>query len=327
MRKAIVFITVFALFFLLVYDVKADCRGCCSRRGGVTCKDGITLCADGTQLSQACIDRACNVCPEESFTASDTIKIASFNIQVFGRSKASKPEVLEILSQTIASFDIVAIQEIRDKTETAIKGLEVAVDALGTNYDFIIGPRLGRTNSKEQYAFFYNTETVTSVGSYTYDEGGIDKYHREPLIALFKSKKGSFDVVIINIHVDPDDAKSEINSLPNVVVDAIVHFSEKDVIVLGDMNADCEYFDENDQTSTLRGQAFRWLITNDMDTNVAASSCTYDRIISTLTLNEDYTGVSDIFRFDQMFELDCAAKEISDHYPVFAEFFVGKDTD
>jgi hypothetical protein len=29
----------------------------------------------------------------------------------------------------------------------------------------------------------------------------------------------------------------------------------------------------------------------------------------------------------QKFELDGAPKEISDHYPVFAEFFVDKDTD
>ena len=64
-----------------------------------------------------------------------------------------------------------------------------------------------------------------------------------------------------------------------------------------------------------------------MDTNLAKSSCTYDRIISTLTLNQDYTGNVEVFRFDQQFELDCTPKEVSDHYPVAAEFFVGKDTD
>jgi len=234
---------------------------------------------------------------------------------------------MEILAHTIASFDIVAIQEIRDKTETAIKDLEVAIDALGINYDFIIGPRLGRTYSKEQYAFFYNTETVSSLGSYTYDERGNDRYHREPLIGFFKAKNAPFDFVIINIHVDPDDAKSEIDDLTSVIVDAIVQFSEKDVILLGDMNADCGYFDETDQTSPLKAQAYRWLITDEMDTNLATSSCTYDRIISTITMDEDYTGIAGVFRFDQNFELDCAPTEISDHYPVFAEFFVGRDTD
>ncbi len=171
MKKLTVSIFAVALIFVMVGTIHADCRGCCSRSGGVTCQNGITICADGTQLSEKCIAKGCDVCPEEdTTTAPDTIKIASFNIQVFGRTKASKPEVMEILAKTISSFDIVAIQEIRDKSGTAIKKLEVAVDALGTNYDFIIGPRLGRTTSKEQHAFFYNTDTIIVLDSDTYVE-------------------------------------------------------------------------------------------------------------------------------------------------------------
>ena len=64
-----------------------------------------------------------------------------------------------------------------------------------------------------------------------------------------------------------------------------------------------------------------------MDTNVAASECTYDRIIITTSLDEDYAGTASVFRFDQQFELDCEPKEVSDHYPVVSEFFVNKDTD
>ena len=41
--------------------------------------------------------------------------IASFNIQVFGQSKLSKPQVVEILAQVARQFDIVAIQEVRAK--------------------------------------------------------------------------------------------------------------------------------------------------------------------------------------------------------------------
>lgn len=156
---------------------------------------------------------------------------------------------------------------------------------------------------------------------------GVDKYQREPFIAYFKAKDGSFDFVVIDIHTEPDDTKSELNDLPNVITDASNHFSERDVILLGDMNADCDYLNEDDQTLTLRNQSYRWLITNDMDSNVADTSCTYDRMIVTSTLDEDLSGISGVFRFDQQFELDCAAKEISDHYPVFAEFFINKDTD
>ncbi len=39
-------------------------------------------------------------------TDNATISIAAFNIQVFGKTKAGKPEVMEILARTISEFDI-----------------------------------------------------------------------------------------------------------------------------------------------------------------------------------------------------------------------------
>ena len=174
---------IISLFIILTASsAYADCRGCCRGHGGIVCIDGITKCIDGTALSDKCKNKGCNVCDDNVSIpeAKDTIKIASFNIQVFGRSKASKPEVMEILSRIISQFDIVAIQEIRDKSGKAIKDLEVAVDDLGENYDFIIGPRLGRTSSKEQYAYFYRVSTIRVGGSYTYTETGDDIIHREP---------------------------------------------------------------------------------------------------------------------------------------------------
>ena len=51
-----------ALIFLTAFDVSADCRGCCLKRGGVVCRNGITKCADGTALSAACQARGCNKC-------------------------------------------------------------------------------------------------------------------------------------------------------------------------------------------------------------------------------------------------------------------------
>ena len=79
------------------------------------------------------------ICTFTSF-ADDTIKIASFNIQVFGQSKSSKPEVMEILADIIRGFDIVAIQEVRDKPGTAIVRLLNTVNSNGSKYDYIIGP-------------------------------------------------------------------------------------------------------------------------------------------------------------------------------------------
>lgn len=329
MRKTIVFMLSLFIFLCVPSMVFADCRGCCAGHGGITCVNGVTRCLDGTSLSANCISKGCNVCGNETTGATqDTIKIANFNIQVFGRTKAKKAEVMEILAGTISRFDIVAVQEIRDKTGSAVKDLEVAVDNLGENYDFVIGPRLGRTSSKEQYAYFYKVSTIAFEGSYTYDDSANDVFHREPFIAKFKAKNGNFDFILITIHTDPDHANSEIKALHSTATDAKNYFSdEPDIIILGDLNADCSYFDENETDYPLRSSEYRWLIENDMDTNVAKSSCAYDRIIITTALNQDYVGVSEVFRFDLEFDLDCEPKEVSDHYPVYAEFHISKDSD
>ena len=259
----------------------------------------------------------------------ETIIIANFNIQVFGKAKVRKTDVMVILAKTITQFDIVAVQEIRDKSGTAIRELEHAVDTMGTDYEYIIGPRLGRTSSKEQYAFMYNTKTITAGESYTFNDQA-DFFRRDPFIAQFHANNGRYDFVLITLHTDPDDATREINTIPMVVRDAQNHFpDEKDFIILGDLNADCKYFDEDDPASPLRNPEFMWLITNDMDTNLAKSSCTYDRIVITaMSTTEDYTGQSGVFRFDTVFSsTPNMAKKVSDHYPVYGVFYVNRDKD
>jgi deoxyribonuclease-1-like protein len=323
-------IILFAMFFFIHPAYAADCRGCCSGGGGLECFNGITRCSDGSAISQKCLQNGCDVCPETETTAqptgSKTITIASFNIQLFGRTKASNFEVMGILAETIAQFDLVAIQGIREKTGTAIKILEVKADDFGNDYNFIIGPRLGRTTSKEQYAFFYKTSAIELKGSYTFSDKK-DKFQRAPFIADFKAKGGAFDFVVINIHTDPDDATNEINALPEVIFDAKNHYSEPDVILLGDLNADGIYYDENNYNLPLRDSKYIWLITNNMDTTVAGPSNTYDRIIITSATAEDFMNIAGVFRFDQQFEMICKPKEVSDHYPVFAKFRIDKDTD
>jgi hypothetical protein len=48
-------------------------------------------------------------------TITDTLSIATFNIQVFGQSKISKTDVMANVVTIIKNYDGVAIQEIRSK--------------------------------------------------------------------------------------------------------------------------------------------------------------------------------------------------------------------
>ena len=105
-------------------------------------------------------------CGNDKVPDVDTIGIGSFNIEIFGQSKARKKEVMSILANILSRYDIVAIQEIRDKSMSALPKLIEQLDEVsGKEFDYVISPRLGRSNSKEQYAFIYNTATLEYTGS------------------------------------------------------------------------------------------------------------------------------------------------------------------
>ena len=61
------------------------------------------------------------------------------------------------------------------------------INADGRHYDYVVGPRLGRTNSKEQYVYIFDSETIEidRQALYTVADPG-DRLHREPLVGWFR---------------------------------------------------------------------------------------------------------------------------------------------
>jgi endonuclease/exonuclease/phosphatase family metal-dependent hydrolase len=254
----------------------------------------------------------------------ETIKIAAFNIQVFGRAKRQKENVMDVLTSIVREFDLILIQEIRDSSEETIPiFLQEINDVDGPKYSYIRSERLGRSTSKEAYAYLYNTETVKFVdeSDYVYDDV-YDVFEREPYIASFVS--GNFDFTIIGIHIKPDDTYSEMGNLTNVINFVMSENpKELDTIMIGDFNADGTYFDETDLTNPLRSSDFYWVITNDMDT-MTKTDYSYDRIVLiNATYNHEYiTDSASVFKFDIEYDImnQTFVWEVSDHYPIYAEF-------
>ena len=88
-RHVICIILIIALtLVVLPFQVQANCRGCCSRHGGVTCVDGITQCRDGSSLSSKCQSKGCNKCGGVSSGSSSR----SFSPSAANPSKSSTIE-------------------------------------------------------------------------------------------------------------------------------------------------------------------------------------------------------------------------------------------
>ena len=261
---------------------------------------------------------------QDQVEETETAKIAAFNIQIFGQAKSQKEDVMSVLTKIVREFDIVLIQEVRDASEQTISNFVEEINQLeGPQYSFVRSERLGRTTSKDAYAYLYNTQTVQFIqGSDFVFNDVADVFEREPYIASFKI--GNFDFVLIGIHTKPDDAYNEIGNL-TLVVSSIQASKpeEKDIIVMGDFNADGSYFDESATSNPFKASQYHWLITDNMDTMVK-TDYTYDRIvILDTTLSHEYgAGAAQVFYFDQLYGLNnqTFVGEVSDHYPVFAQY-------
>jgi deoxyribonuclease-1-like protein len=249
-----------------------------------------------------------------------TVRVATFNIQVYGVSKAGKPEVMRILADVVRRFDVVAIQEIRAIDQTVLPQLVELANADGRAYDFVLGPRLGRTSSKEQYAYVYDTARleVEPDSVYTIPDRN-DRLHRAPLVARFRTRSPSrgreFTFTLVNVHTDPDEVRDEVDLLDEVI--RFVRRSddrEDDVILLGDLNADERKLGE---LAAMPNVA--WVISGE-PTNTRRTA-TYDNLVFDARATGEYTGRAGVLDLEATYGLSRErALEVSDHLPVWAEF-------
>lgn len=268
------------------------------------------------------------------------LTIAAFNVQIFGQKKANDAFVMETLVKIIQRYDIILIQEIRDSKETAIFKLQNKVnEASPTNpFDMKVSPRMGRSSSKEQYAFLYRRGSGLRVENiYVYDDGDeglnnksqniiVDTFEREPYIIHFSSSNTDLkEFALCGIHVAPEEAVHEIQALKEVFVDIQQRFRISDIMVMGDLNADCSYVPKKSwaEISLKSDPSYHWLLGDEEDTTVSKTNCAYDRFIgkggrfSTAESGDVVAGSPRVFNYMQEYGLTLEkALDISDHYPI-----------
>jgi endonuclease/exonuclease/phosphatase family metal-dependent hydrolase len=255
----------------------------------------------------------------------EIIRLCSFNIQIFGVSKMVKPEVVNILTDIISRSDVTAIQEVRSQD---IAPVVQFMQLLPPRYAYVLGPREGRSSSKEQYWIIYDSAKLTLLAENTWADPE-DIFERNPLGVYFQTRD-KFDFILIDNHIQPSNAGREIAAMPGVIQYFQDLWQESDTILVGDFNADGAYYDENILASVFPETEYRIIITNEYDTTLAAGDNTYDRIIITASTIEDYTGAFGVIRFDEVYDftgLTIQPRHVSDHFPVWAEFRLDADTD
>ena len=261
------------------------------------------------------------------------LKVAAFNIRIFGRTKASKSEVMSVLANITLRYDVMLVMEIRDSSMTAIYELLDLVNSnapVGELYSMALSERTGRSSSKEQYSFFYRISRVSIVSTHQFNDTEQDHFEREPFSVLFRHNcsNSSAGIAVCGefwlqaIHTKPSAAVDEINSLYLYSFpDASAAFNSSQGMVLGDLNGDCSYV-SNSAALSLEFSLdynFTFLFSKgEVDTTVTSTHCTYDNFIVHSNLSRFVRpGSAQIFNFMTSYGLtQDFAEDVSDHYPI-----------
>lgn len=258
---------------------------------------------------------------------SEVARIATFNIKVFGKTKMGKPDVVTQLVDTVLQYDLVAIQEIKDIDETVPHNFLAELNnASGNFWNMSLSVRSGTQaddqSSQEQYAYYYNHSVFREIGEgELYNDSANDYFQREPYRAQFELLNASgnssgFDFTLFTIHTKPASALAEIDALHEVIQSYQENdTTETDVILLGDLNADCSYASAQELwQSPLRQPQYNWLVNDIADTTVSSTDCAYDRIITLDDLNGRLVGSWGI-------DTSITNTSVSDHYPVWFDLY------
>jgi hypothetical protein len=234
-----------------------------------------------------------------------TLRIASFNSEEFGVTKLENKPVITAMGEVLDDYDIIAFQEVVDESQTAFPKF---IRENMPYYDYVISGRAGRDKHKEQMAFIYH-KFVRLKEVITYPDEN-DYFEREPLIGFFQIE--TYDFILIQVHINPDDAQQETNHLKEVVDYARLYFEDNDVIILGSMYADNPYY-----TPGTALQGYNWLIPDNADTTSTLDHVSYDRIIITPSFYGLLGGCGvDDFSEKLNYDYDLV-RAVSGHYAVF----------
>ena len=142
-------------------------------------------------------------------TVSGTISICSWNLQNFGNKK-SDIEV-DFIASTIQNYDVIAIQEViagKGGVQVVARLVDV-MNRKGKSWEYTVSePTVSSSaNTSERYAFIWNKNTVTRLGSPWLENHYVAEIDREPYLATFLKDGKEFTVV--SFHAKPKAKQPE----------------------------------------------------------------------------------------------------------------------
>ena len=251
---------------------------------------------------------------------SEKLRIASFHITAFDTSKAANTKIMGVLAEVVRNFDVIAVQGIKSRDQTFMVEFLALVNRDGSEYEYEVGPRVGRNGNKEQFAFLFNQSTTEIDRQATYTVADPhDRILHEPLVSLFRVRsprsETAFTFKLVNVHLDPMNTSEELATLSDVYRVVLNDVDrEDDVILLGNFSAD--------QDRLLAwGNAFGVRPAGQAGSSTTLAAKSTDHLCLHNKATTEFNGKTGMVDMVRVFNLTSQeSKIVSEHFPVWAEF-------
>lgn len=244
------------------------------------------------------------------------IRIATFNLGGLDETKLANRRVGDVLVRVLGKFDVVAVQDVRATSAGVLLRLGEQINATGRKYKFATG----RNVFDQSSAFLFDGASIEIDRSMVQPvEDPQGRFSRTPLVALFRVRgpdpAEAFTFKLVNVHIDPDHATTELDLLDDVYRAVRDDGTEEDdIILLGDFGAHTEGMKQLgeivDVTAAITGTP-----------TTIEGIRPVDNILFDRRATAEFTGRAEVLDLVREFDLSLpATREVSDHLPVWAEF-------
>jgi deoxyribonuclease-1-like protein len=238
------------------------------------------------------------------------LKIVSWNIQNFGKSKMSNDTIMLFISEVVKGYDIVAIQEVSvsEFGSQAVAKLDDLLDRSGTSWDYIISDATSGEGS-ERYAYLFKKDRVKLEG-HSLEKSLASVVDREPYIGkfLFEGK----EYILGNIHLVPvgKNPSLEVKELASLGA----KYKNKIFILMGDFN-----LSEGDKSFDLmKGWSVSVLKGERTSLKMKEGSDWLNESYDNFFVSKGVKiGSSGVIHFYKNFKELRGARKVSDHCPIF----------
>ncbi len=155
--------------------------------------------------------------PTNSFV--EPVRIASFNVQAFGRQKADKPLVLDQIARLCRQFDLVALQGIIGPDRDLLPRLVETINRSGGQFEYL---ELVNYGERSRLGFVFDARRIQTDRRQLYRvQDPNQEIAVDPIVGWFRVRGLPTDKAwtfsLVNVWIDPSQAGREILLLPQLI--------------------------------------------------------------------------------------------------------------